>query len=185
MIKARATVIEFAPNALTGHEIRLNLQKVSGDINKIASTDKDLDIEIKVHRERRSLNANAMHWALCGRLADVLDSTLQEIHKELILKYGSLKIEEDGVAAYMIRPDTWEPSDTDYVKSVGEIYLNTRKKGRVRHLIYLIFKESHLYDQKEMSALISGTIDECKAQGVCTWTKHEIDQALAAWKSMG
>lgn len=182
MVKARAQVLDFIPNALTGHEVKLKLKYVSGDINKIL--DKDLDIELKIHRQHRSLNANAMHWSLCGKLADSIGSTPQEVHKELLLKYGALQIEENGSAAYMIRPASWNPTDTDYVRAAGEIYLET-KKGKVRHLIYLIFKESHLYDSKEMSALISGTLDECKAQGVCTWSAHEVEQALEAWKSMG
>lgn len=34
--------------------------------------DKDLDIEIKIHREKRSQDANAFCWALCTQIGNAL-----------------------------------------------------------------------------------------------------------------
>lgn len=59
-----------------------------------------LSLEIKRYRRKRSLDANAYYWVLCTKLAKVLQVSNQEIHNQMLRKYGQPEIFE-GKAAYI------------------------------------------------------------------------------------
>ena len=139
-----------------------------------------LDLKWKKHRNKRSLNANAYHWALCSELAAVLESTPQAIHKELLLQGPTLKI-TDGVAAYVIYPESYDPPDTEYIKAFRDIYFKNKKGKSIRHIIYLIYKDSHEMNSAEFARLIEDTITACHKQGIETKTKEEVDQMVREW----
>jgi hypothetical protein len=44
-------------------------------------------------------------------------------------------------------------------------------------------KPSHLYDSKEMNALIAGTVDEAKELGIEVLTPDELERMEMKWKS--
>jgi len=148
--------------------------------NLFDNRDGILELSWRVFNKRRSRNANAYHWALCGKLAYKLKSTPQAVHKELILQGSTLDI-RDGVAQYVIYPDTYEPKDTEYIKMYSEMYLDT-KKGKKRHLVYLIYKESHEMDSREFAELLENTIEACKRQGIETLPQEELNRMLERWK---
>lgn len=50
--------------------------------------DKDLDITLKLYKEKRSLNANAYFHVLVEKIAGVHKVTHTEIHNQLIADYG-------------------------------------------------------------------------------------------------
>lgn len=138
-----------------------------------------LELSWKVFRNRRSLNANAYHWKLCGLLAEKMDSTPQAVHKDLILKGSALKI-TNGVAEYVIYPDTYDPNDMEYIRACREIFFNNKFGKRMRHLVYLRYKDSHEMNTAEFSRLIEDTVAECHAQGIETRTKEEIEEMVKA-----
>ena len=48
---------------------------------------------------------------------------------------------------------------------------------------YRLYRGSHTYNTAEMSMLINGTVEECKAQGIETETPDKIREMLALWES--
>ena len=66
-----------------------------------------VDIVIKKHRKKRSLDANAYYWVLVTKLAKVLNSSKPEIHNHLLRMYGEPEL-FDGKAVYTTIPDTEE-----------------------------------------------------------------------------
>ena len=50
--------------------------------------DKDLNVEIKTHRNKRSLNANSYFHVLVEKIADERRVSHTEIHNFLICEYG-------------------------------------------------------------------------------------------------
>lgn len=59
------------------------------DLNKIEKLkDKPLDLEIKKHSEKRSLNANAYFWQLCDKIAKKLGSDKDTIYLRQLRSYG-------------------------------------------------------------------------------------------------
>ena len=149
------------------------VDKVSDDeINRL-NEDETLDIKAVKHRERRSRDANAYHWKLCGMIAAELGATLEEIHKNLMLKYGTIS-ETDGAADYRIVPKSYNPTVREYWILGGTVHLEDREGQKVDHNLFWVVKESHLYNSKEMSVLIDGTISEAKELGIETLPPDEI-----------
>ena len=63
----------------------------SGAVVELAQLDR-LDVEIKKHRERRSLDANAYYWKLVSELAEALQVSKPFLHNDLLRKYGQIAI---------------------------------------------------------------------------------------------
>lgn len=55
----------------------------------------ECSFELKKWFEKRSLNANALYWKMCGALAKKLRVPNAEMHNTLLRRYGSLQ-EIDG-----------------------------------------------------------------------------------------
>ena len=49
-------------------------------IKWLLNQDRDKLFEVKQHREKRSLNANAYAWALIGKIADVVKASKDEVY---------------------------------------------------------------------------------------------------------
>lgn len=135
-------------------------------------------VEIKEHRQRRSLDSNAYVWQLIGKLAAKLSTpgvviTPEEIYREAIRDVGDnyevIPIRDDALDRWR---QIWTAKGLGWVcevigKSKIEGYTNTR-----------CFYGSSVYDTAQMSRLISVIVDECKAAGVETMTPEELASLL-------
>ena len=54
----------------------------------IADKEKEFDLSIKRHRNKRSLDANAYFHVLCGKIADKIGSSKIEVKNRMIALYG-------------------------------------------------------------------------------------------------
>ncbi len=52
-----------------------------------------LDIEVKKHRNKRSLDANAYCWVLIGKLAEKMNLKVNEVYKMAIKEVGAYTVE--------------------------------------------------------------------------------------------
>ena len=50
--------------------------------------DRDKIFEIKEHKEKRSLTANAYAWSLIGKIADALRTSKEETYLTMLKRYG-------------------------------------------------------------------------------------------------
>ena len=132
----------------------------------------DLQVEFKKQRAKRSINANNYHYALCGKIAEVLGSTADEVHRMLMADYGTPETDEAGRTYFSLMK---EPHG--YCKPTG--HFEDRKDGRYQW--FVIIKPSHLYDTREMSRLIDGTVYEAKALEIETMTPAQIEEMKARW----
>lgn len=66
-------------------------------------SDKDFDITVKQHREKRSLDANAYAWVLITAIADELRASKDEIYFEMLKKYGQCELISVKTVKYMFR----------------------------------------------------------------------------------
>ena len=135
-------------------------------------------VEIKEHRERRSLDANAYAWQLIGKLAARLSQpgaviTPEQVYREAIRDVGDnyevIPIRDDALDRWR---EIWTGKGLGWVcevigKSKIEGYTNTR-----------CFYGSSVYDKAQMSRLISIIVEECKAAGVETMTPAELASLL-------
>lgn len=132
--------------------------------------DKPLDLEVKEHKEKRSLSANAYFHTLCHKIAAVLGTDCESVKKHLVLSYGT-PAERDSVPVVIRLPkgvalETFYPYG-NWVYGDSEIDE------------YELLKETHTMNTKEFSVLLDGTIQECKELGIETLSDSEIRRMYA------
>lgn len=137
---------------------------------------KGLDIDIRPHREKRSLDANAYCWVLIDKLASVLHLDKSEVYREAIREIGGVSdvvcVREVGVetlcAAWRARGMGWQ----------AEIMGKSKIPGCANVALYY---GSSTYDTRQMSALIEHLIAEAEAQGIETITPARKAELIRRW----
>lgn len=160
-----------------GHEVRFRTKDIEElDVLLNRYKNKPLQVKIEPIRAKRSLNANAYHYKLCGDIAKVINSTAEDVHRQLMIDYGTPMEDKDGLPMFTLLMS--DPKETGiYVRPTGQI---EPRKGK-NYQWYVIIKPSHLYNTKEMSVLIDGTVSEAKELEIETMTPDEIDRMKQQW----
>lgn len=142
---------------------------------EVLNNDKDLSIEAKQFRQKRSLDANAYLWVLVSKMADVLRTSKEELYIEMLKRYGQREEKLLSVVADAV--DMIYRATNNHCCEVGESELN----GKLfKHLAILI--GSSQYDTKSMSILIDGVVSEAKELGIETMTPKELAMLKENWK---
>ena len=150
------------------------------DCEKLSSVD------IKEHKHRRSIDANAYYWRLVGELARKLQITNSRCHNEMLRRYGTFD-EIGGKLVHVMIPDTDEAyeealeSVTYHVRPTT--YIKAGTEGQPNYRVYVIIKGSSRYNTKEMSKLIDGVVQEAKEQDIEVLPPDEIERIKALWQS--
>lgn len=129
---------------------------------------KNLSLEIKKYRRKRSLDANAYYWVLIGKLAKVLHLSNPELHNMMLCKYGQPEL-FDGKTVYTTIPDT--ESSEKKVANAMDYHLKPTSQVRegndgVMYRTYKLLRGSSTYNSEEMARLINGLIGCCKDAGI-------------------
>lgn len=131
-----------------------------------------IDLEAKKHRQKRSLNANSYLRVLEGKIADAIDADKNEVHNDMLCRYGQYMLDNEGNIMYCLYRQ-----DIDY-RGFEELHLkptgHSEKKGNVEYQWFAVMKPSHEYDSQEMAKLIDGVVSECKELDIETLSPDEI-----------
>lgn len=139
--------------------------------------DADLDIEIKKHREKRSKTANAYFHLLLNKIAEARSLGNEEVKKLLVCEYGALAKDADGMTVGFKLPASVDVSAIyPYVKC-----FDTRTENGKLFNCYLVYKQTHDMDTKEMCRLIDGTIKEARELGIETDTPEQLARYQSYW----
>lgn len=141
--------------------------------------EKNLDILIKEHREKRSLNANGYFHALVGKIADKIGRSKTYVKNDLITSYGQqLFIDGDKVSIKtQITPEVMMETETLHCLKIGQ-----KEENEKTLYFYDVYRGSHTYDTMEMSKLIDGTVQEAKEYGIETMTPNQLEELKQRWK---
>lgn len=139
--------------------------------------DLELDITIKRHRERRSLDANAYFHVLVNKIAQETGESDDAVKRRLVVAYGAVDTDEDG-----LKIGFKLPAGVD----VGKIYpyvrcFDTREENGKLFKCYLVYKHTSDMDTKEMARLIDGAISEARELGISTDTPEELARYKEDW----
>ena len=138
--------------------------------------DKDLDVIAKVHREKRSLNANSYFHVLSGKIAEKAGTSLSHEKNRLIREYGQYEY-IDG----MIPTITVNALFEDKMLDMEGVHLKVIERPcETVKMAFLL--GSHTYNTAEMSRLIDAAVEEAKELGVETMTPEQLERMKAAWK---
>lgn len=138
---------------------------------ELSQVDK-LDVEIKKHREKRSLDANAYAWVLMSKIAQVIGSSKEEVYEEMLHRYGILYEDSGGYIAVTVK------ASVDMKKVEGHWQL-IRDNGTFK--AYAMIKGSSEYNTKEMSCFIDGIVSDAKELGIETLPPEELERMVAAY----
>ena len=140
-------------------------------INWLFEQDKEKYYEIKEHKEKRSLTANAYSWALITKIANVMRTSKEACYLRLLKRYGQSEVvsvlSEINVSGYF-----------KYYEEFGHSTLNGKAFTH-----YRIYKGSSEYDTKEMAILIDGIVSEAKELDIETLPPHEIERLKEMWRT--
>lgn len=128
---------------------------------------RDIDVKLKRHKEKRSLDANAYYWCLLTKLARIHGWSNAEAHNRMLRDYGQYEQVEGQLIAVPL-PDTDQTEREVLNKMEYHLALSpkvTIMKGKTKR-VYLLLRGSSTYNTEEMARLISGLIEECRYSGI-------------------
>lgn len=133
------------------------------------------DCEIKVHRERRSLDANAYCWVLLDKLAKETGIPKTELYRKAIKEIGGVS---DTVCVLQKAADRlcggWECNGMGWFSERFE----SRLEGCVNVTLYY---GSSVYDTEQMSRLIDYIVSDCRELGIETMTPEKLSLLKEGW----
>lgn len=133
--------------------------------------DRDKLFDIKEHKEKRSLNANAYCWTLIGKIADALRISKDVVYLDALRQFGQSEIvsvlSNINVTGYF-----------KYYEVVGTGHVEGKEFTH-----YKVFKGSSEYDSREMSILIDGIVGIASDLEIETLPPAEIERLKSKWQS--
>lgn len=136
---------------------------------------KTYDVDIKEHREKRSLDANAYFWVLVDRLAEKLRIPKSEIYRHYIREIGgnneTVCIPDKGVDK--LRRE-WERNGDGWQTSI----MPSKLPGCTNVVLYY---GSSTYDTAQMSHLIDMVVQDCVEQGIETLSPDKLAGMMEEW----
>ena len=139
--------------------------------------DKLYDLEVKEHRKKRSLDANAYAWVLINKIADALRITPKEIYRQAIQNVsGNYEIIPIKAEAAEHFKQVWEAQGlgwpcVDMGKSKLDGYRNLRA-----------YYGSSTFSVQQMQVLIDNLVQDCRALDIEVKSDEEIASIMGAWK---
>ena len=133
--------------------------------------------EVKEHKPKRSLTANAYFHALCEDIAQAIGVKAQEIKNDILADYGCTDRDSGPI---ILRNDiNW--------KAFRELHLRPTAATRILddgelYRVFYIVRGTRTYDSKEMARVIDGAVQEAKALGIPTMPDAELERLISRWK---
>ena len=151
----------------------INESSVVNEIDMLK--DSKLSIKAVKYRKKRSLDANAYLWVICTKLAEIHQTSKDEIYEQMLQKYGVLyQDEEDNYIIVTLKADI----DTSKLEGHWKYYKSS-EDGKFKS--YLMIKGTSLYNTSEMARFIDMVVQEAKEEGIETLTPAELERMKAQW----
>lgn len=172
--------------AITFREIKLEggcliIRPEKADLGKAMALvrkhkNKLYDLEVKEHRQKRSLDANAYAWVLIHKLAAAMGIKPVEVYLNAVLNVGDnytpMCVREQDVDRFI---KSWESNGLGWpVRDLGY----SQVPG-CRNL--MAYHGSSTYDTAQMSRLIDGLVQDCKALDIETLSPEKMEALKEAW----
>ena len=136
---------------------------------------KAYEVDIKEHRERRSLDANAYCFVIISKIAAKTGVSVEEIYRNAVKQIGGnntvVCVKNEAVEAlcsgWQLNGLGWQ---TDTMPSKLEGCTNV-----------VLYYGSSTYDTKTMSRLIDHVVQDAKALDIETMTPQELSALIERW----
>jgi biotin-(acetyl-CoA carboxylase) ligase len=129
----------------------------------------DNKYEVKLYKDKRSLDANAYYHKLLNEIANILKLNKEQLHFKFLKEYGQ-------VASCLLPAEVEINGFTKY----NELTRTIDIKGKLFNE-YRLFKGSSEMNSAEMSILIQGIENEAKELGIQTLDELRVKEMLESW----
>lgn len=171
--------IDIGSVVKTGSGTSVTLDLFGNHVDKLLTLEeKDLDITLKKHRERRSQAASRLCWELCSQIGRSLSPPLpkEEVYRDAIRavgEYDQYYIREEALEAFLA---------TRKLLGVGwfaEVVGDAPLRGYVEVLAY---KGSSVYDSRAMASLIDYLVDQAEQMELTiAYDLRQIERIKEDW----
>lgn len=149
-------------------EITFKASKQVASAIELLRDDKDLTIQVKEYKEKRTLSQNAYLWVLCGEIAKITILSKEEVYRQYVKDFGVyeiLPIKNEVVDSFILK---WGKNGIGW-------FCEKLGKSKIENYTNVIaYYGSSTYDTKEMARLMDAVIRDCETIGINTLTKEQI-----------
>ncbi len=145
-------------------------ENITEQLNEISDVEK-LDIKAVKHREKRSLDANALLWKCLGDIAGALRADKWDIYLTMLKRYGKythIVVKENAVDAVKAQ---WRECEV-----IGDMIVNGQRAVQM-----LCYFGSSSYNTQEFSRLLDGVISEMRELNLELPVSEDMRAALERW----
>lgn len=137
--------------------------------------DHDVEVTIKRYRKKRSLDANAYAWVLMDKLAAVTGRRKDEIYLDAVRNVGgnteTVCVQDKAVDRLR---EAWSRNGIGWPTEV----FPSKIEGCTNVILYY---GSSTFDTAQMSRMIDGIVQDCRAVGIETMTPEQLSGLLEGW----
>lgn len=134
-----------------------------------------VEVIVEKWSDKRSLQANAYFHVLANKIAAATNSSLDDVKKMLVERYGTLARSADNKCMAAKLPKN---TNIDLIYPYYR-YIGDDETGLA---MYLFYKRTRDLNKEEMSRLIEGTVSEAKALNIETLTPDELARMMNRYK---
>ena len=135
----------------------------------------DVDVTVKKHREKRSLDANAYFWVLVDRLAEKTQISKTDIYRRYIREIGGnhemVCVIDSAVEKLR---NGWEHNGLGWQTDT----MPSRVLGCTNVILYY---GSSTYNTRQMSHLIDMAVQDCQEQNIETLSPEKLAGMMEEW----
>ena len=133
------------------------------------------DCEVKEHREKRSLDANAYAWVLMDKLAEATRIAKEDIYREAIRNIGgnteTVCVKNEAAAKVCA---CWSRNGLGWLTDT----LESKLPGCTNVVLYY---GSSSYNKEQMSRLIDNLVQDCRQLGIETLPPERLAAMTDEW----
>ena len=137
-------------------------------IRWLTTQDRDSAWDIVPHKEKRSVNANALLWKMLGEIATALRTDKWSVYLTMLKRYGTFTY-------ICVKPKAVEAVKKQWreCEVIGDITINGDPAVQM-----LCYYGSSTMNTKEFSVLLDGVISEMKEMGLETPSDRDLQRAI-------
>lgn len=135
----------------------------------------DVEVMLKKHYKKRSLDANAYFWTLVDKLAEKLSVSKEDIYRSYVKHIGGnnemVCVLEEGADRLC---ESWQKNGIGWITDI----MPSKLQGCVNVVLYF---GSSTYDTAQMQRLIDLCVQDCKQVGIETMTPADLEALVERW----
>ena len=130
--------------------------------------DREKLFDIEEHKEKRSLNANALLWKCLGDIARAIHTDKWEVYLQMLKRYGTYTY-------ICVKPKALEAVKKQWreVEEIGRVNINGQESVQL-----LCYFGSSTMNSKEFSILLDGVISEMKEMGLSSPAEEDLQRVI-------